>query len=116
MTKNNGEAGAGPARYVTLSHPDFNRRPRSYTGSADLQTGRSEALAGFQPKLIYRRWGISPRPENKPAYYNAVKKSGQRTKCAIGLPFNGFAYFRFILSEYRITLKETLPLPGSRYD
>jgi len=27
-----------PGRIVTLSHPDFNRRPRNYTGSADLQT------------------------------------------------------------------------------
>ncbi|EHJ80916.1 putative cytoplasmic protein, partial [Salmonella enterica subsp. enterica serovar Baildon str. R6-199] len=25
-----------PDWIVTLSHPDFNRRPRNYTGSADL--------------------------------------------------------------------------------
>ncbi|AEL71036.1 hypothetical protein AVO30_00265 [Yersinia pestis] len=25
-----------PADTVTLSHPDYNRRPRNYTGSADL--------------------------------------------------------------------------------
>ncbi|AGR60411.1 hypothetical protein N643_13895 [Salmonella bongori serovar 48:z41:-- str. RKS3044] len=25
-----------PGWIVTLSHPDFNRRPRNYTGSADL--------------------------------------------------------------------------------
>lgn len=65
MTKNNGRTGAGPTAYVTLSHPDFNRRLRDHTGSADLQTGWSEALAGFRPQPIYRRWGISPRPENK---------------------------------------------------
>ena len=30
------------------------------------------ALAGFQRRLIYRRWGISPRPENKRINYNAI--------------------------------------------
>lgn len=30
------QAGASPADTVTLSHPDYNRRPRNYTGSADL--------------------------------------------------------------------------------
>jgi hypothetical protein len=62
---------------VTLSHPDFNRRPRNYTGSADLQT-KPEALAGFQRTLIYRRWGVSPRPENKQVHYSANHFRGQR--------------------------------------
>jgi len=26
-----------PDHFVTLSHPDYNRRPRNYTGSADLR-------------------------------------------------------------------------------
>jgi len=29
-------SGPMPDWIVTLSHPDFNRRPRNYTGSADL--------------------------------------------------------------------------------
>lgn len=39
------------------------RRPRNYTGSADPipKDGRSRADV---PKHNYRRWGISPRPEN----------------------------------------------------
>ncbi len=39
-----------PDWIVTLSHPDFNRRPRNYTGSADL-FAMAKALAGFQPAL-----------------------------------------------------------------
>jgi len=48
----------------------------------DLLTFRltAKALAGFQPKLIYRRWGISPRPENKRNHYNANHLVGQSTK------------------------------------
>ncbi len=39
-----------PDWIVTLSHPDFNRRPRNYT---DLLTFSlwQKALAGFQPAL-----------------------------------------------------------------
>ncbi|CCJ94124.1 hypothetical protein BN131_1797 [Cronobacter malonaticus 681] len=45
--KQNNVSGRKPRQIVTLSHPDFNRRPRNYTGSADLQK-QPEALAGFQ--------------------------------------------------------------------
>ncbi|CCJ71956.1 hypothetical protein BN137_1304 [Cronobacter condimenti 1330] len=45
--KKNNVSGRKPRQIVTLSHPDFNRRPRNYTGSADLQK-QPEALAGFQ--------------------------------------------------------------------
>ena len=41
----------------------------------------SEALAGFQRTLIYRRWGISPRPENKRDNYNAIDYLRQRITC-----------------------------------
>jgi hypothetical protein len=38
-----------PAVSSVLFHPDFNRRPRNHTGSADLQRNLhfAEALAGF---------------------------------------------------------------------
>lgn len=40
---------AKPDLFVNLSHPDYNRRPRNYTGSADLELLKTEtqALAGF---------------------------------------------------------------------
>jgi hypothetical protein len=47
----------------------------------------AKALAGFQPKLIYRRWGISPRPENKQDHYNADHLVGQSTKAQMLLHF-----------------------------
>lgn len=53
-----------PDRIVTLSHPDSNRRPRNYTGSADLSAFTESARGLSTLWLIYRRWGISPRPEN----------------------------------------------------
>jgi len=40
----------------------------------------AKALAGFQQKLIYRRWGISPRPENKQNHYSVIHRDGQSTK------------------------------------
>jgi hypothetical protein len=46
-----------------------------------------KALAGFQLKLIYRRWGISPRPENKRTNYNANHLDGQSTKVQMLLHF-----------------------------
>ncbi|KPU84260.1 hypothetical protein JI58_04740 [Marinosulfonomonas sp. PRT-SC04] len=46
-----------------LFHPDFNRRLRNLTGSADPSYWK--ALAGFHVN-DYRRWGITPRPENIP--------------------------------------------------
>ncbi len=82
-----------PDWIVTLSHPDFNRRPRNYTGSADL-FAMAKALAGFQPALrvpsrlaVMRNAlniadlppvGISPRPENKRVNYNAIDYLHQR--------------------------------------
>ncbi|MNR89022.1 hypothetical protein D3C72_199760 [compost metagenome] len=57
--------------HSVLYHPDYDRRPRDHTESADLikvvcrkQTGLQQALAGYTPKRNYRRWGIAPRPEN----------------------------------------------------
>jgi hypothetical protein len=49
-----------------LYHPDFNRRLWHFTRSADpeidkIDIRRSRALA---LNCKYRRWGISPRPEN----------------------------------------------------
>jgi len=51
---------------LILFHPDFNRRLRSCTGSADpaLSFEEKQALAGLGLPL-YRRWGVSPRPENE---------------------------------------------------
>src|SRR5215475_6710990 len=48
---------------TVLFHPDYNRRLRNCTESADPSFGR-KALAGLGPKDPYRRWGIAPRPEN----------------------------------------------------
>lgn len=45
-----------------LSHPDYDRRLRNYTESADPDI--CQALAGFGHSARYRRWGITPRPEN----------------------------------------------------
>jgi hypothetical protein len=59
-------------------HPDCNRRPRHFTGSADpalifVKTcsdgAKMRALAGSllsrcSAIFAYRRWGISPRPED----------------------------------------------------
>jgi len=46
-----------------------------------------EALAGFQPRLIYRRWGIAPRPENKRFYYSAVYLERQSSIAQLLLHF-----------------------------
>ena len=45
-------ASAERLRLSTFSHPDFNCRPRNHTGSAD-----------YSARGLYRRWGLSPRPE-----------------------------------------------------
>src|SRR6185312_5363092 len=47
-----------------LSHPDYDRRLRSYTGSADPRDVSPKALAGLALPP-YRRWGVTPRPENE---------------------------------------------------
>src|SRR5689334_5856180 len=67
------------ASVAFLFHPDCDRRPRRLTGSADLalcahrsrccDAPTNRALAGSRhrgwwPRAGYRRWGISPRPEN----------------------------------------------------
>ena len=52
-------------RCLILFHPDCNRRLWHLTKSADPPPRRKEALAGSPEKPGYRRWGISPRPENK---------------------------------------------------
>src|ERR1700748_3379914 len=55
---------------TVLFHPDFNRRLRSCTESADPSSlsyargaRRSRAWASLKGGP-YRRWGLSPRPEN----------------------------------------------------
>src|SRR5438270_12518465 len=48
---------------TVLFHPDFNRRLRNRTGSADpssVEVG-ARGLGLLRP---YRWWGFSPRPEN----------------------------------------------------
>src|SRR3954454_2904579 len=51
---------------TVLFHPDFNRRLRSCTESADPSPQQSfeEGARGLRPYGPYRRWGLSPRPEN----------------------------------------------------
>lgn len=57
---------------TVLLHPDYDRRLRNLTGSADPQTiagwWRSRAQLVISDDSSYRRWGISPRPENKTHY------------------------------------------------
>jgi hypothetical protein len=47
---------------VALFHPDYDRRLRLLTESAD-PSQIAKALAGSESPR-YRRWGITPRPEN----------------------------------------------------
>ncbi|SNY90126.1 hypothetical protein SAMN04515647_0272 [Cohaesibacter sp. ES.047] len=42
------------------------------------------ALAGFRDRLLYRRWGLSPRPENK-ALTDTAKMHSVRTKKKMAL-------------------------------
>src|SRR5882757_1668269 len=51
------------AAATVLFHPDFNRRPRNRTESADPSSGE-EGARGLGLRHPYRRWGFSPRPEN----------------------------------------------------
>src|SRR5260221_13168558 len=62
---------AGGAAATVLFHPDFNRRLRIHTESADPfslvpQIGfrKEEGARGLGLRPPYRRWGFSPRPEN----------------------------------------------------
>jgi hypothetical protein len=76
---------------TVLFHPDFNRRLRLRTESADPlspKLSRAKALAGLGVvKDPYRRWGISPRPENiKPPDMGDLRKL-----CRVGSsPTSGF--------------------------
>jgi len=45
-----------------LFHPDFNRRLRHLTWSA--WPFQMEGARGLATGVAYRRWGLSPRPEN----------------------------------------------------
>ena len=47
-----------------LFHPDFNRRLRNRTESADPADCSAGARGLWRSLAIYRRWGLSPRPEN----------------------------------------------------
>ncbi len=48
-----------------LFHPDYDRRLWNYTRSA-VTPGSSGAARGLGACAPYRRWGVSPRPENTP--------------------------------------------------
>ena len=61
----------GPLAPIPFSlHPDYDRRPRDHTGSADLAKSFAEAFGPAKRSRAmriarnYRRWGIAPRPEN----------------------------------------------------
>ena len=61
----------GPLAPIPFSlHPDYDRRPRDHTGSADLAKSSAEAFEPAKRSRAmriarnYRRWGIAPRPEN----------------------------------------------------
>src|SRR6266436_942213 len=54
---------ANAAVATVLFHPDFNRRLRNHTESADPSSGE-EGARGLGLRHPYRRWGFSPRPEN----------------------------------------------------
>src|SRR3954447_26318327 len=49
---------------TVLFHPDFNRRLRNHTESADPSSRAEEGARGLGLLRPYRRWGLSPRPEN----------------------------------------------------
>ncbi|CAA9436440.1 MAG: hypothetical protein AVDCRST_MAG51-2960, partial [uncultured Ramlibacter sp.] len=47
-------------------HPDCDRRPQHWTGSADPAVQRRTAGArGLTTFVAYRRWGFPPRPEDR---------------------------------------------------
>ncbi|HAK6881077.1 TPA: hypothetical protein H2T08_003829 [Salmonella enterica] len=50
-------SGSMPDWIVTLSHPDFNRRPRNYTGSADLfaMAKSARGLSTCSPRSVTAR-------------------------------------------------------------
>src|SRR4051812_5474396 len=52
------------AAATVLFHPDFNRRLRNRTESADPCFFKKQGARGLGPFGPYRRWGLSPRPEN----------------------------------------------------
>src|SRR6516164_4584013 len=71
--QNQGIRNDGPARKragiaTVLFHPDFNRRLRNCTESADPSLFGEGARGLGSPSFRgpYRRWGLSPRPENRP--------------------------------------------------
>jgi len=59
--------------FPVLFHPDYDRRLRDLTGSADLGglASGKRSRARYHDKNTsrqhYRRWGFSPRPENSVA-------------------------------------------------
>src|SRR6516165_5325197 len=61
---------------TVLFHPDFNRRLRNCTESADPSLFGEGARGLGSPSFRdpYRRWGLSPRPENASIF----RQSGNR--------------------------------------
>lgn len=56
---------SGPQASIPFSlHPDYDRRPRNHTGSADLAAKGAKRSRAMHIARNYRRWGIAPRPEN----------------------------------------------------
>ena len=71
-TRNETAPRKGAAAATVLFHPDYNRRLRNHTESADPSSqGTSKwkfpgeaGARGLGRRHPYRRWGFSPRPEN----------------------------------------------------
>ncbi|WP_232356863.1 hypothetical protein, partial [Burkholderia multivorans] len=63
--------------------------------SADLSAFAESARGLSTLWLIYRRWGISPRPENKQSNYNAID---YRRQCI------SFKHLWFIGADDRTTM------------
>ncbi|MGF6519050.1 hypothetical protein QF018_000113 [Pseudomonas laurylsulfatiphila] len=86
----------GPLVSIPFSlHPDYDRRPRDHTGSADLAVRHRRSRAAIKRSRAmriarnYRRWGVAPRPENVFCRRNVWRRSVFIT------------YFRYAHDQYR---------------
>jgi len=74
---------------TVLFLPDYDRRPRSFTGSAALPV---EAARGLTAACgaVHRRWGIAPRPEKSSPFLICLEAMSRgRTGGARGRPKQG---------------------------